>query len=187
MKFQPKFIYFHSRKCFWKCRLLWNVGHLVLASLWFRVASGKLAAIRVTGEDEVTWHCWRSTILNELLMWLCRIDVIYRIMCGLTWIMNFCHSWGYTASRVTKKSLFIHSFISYILFYVLNTQACQKHGSFRHFRQGRSFLTYPCDVTTVDLWYHANARYWHCDVIFVDCSWTYNLAQSWSSLVNYKH
>ena len=31
---------------------------------------------------------------------------------------------------------------------------------------------------------HANVRYWHCDVKFVDCSWTRKLAQMRSSLVN---
>ena len=33
----------------------------------------------------------------------------------------------------------------------------------------QSLLTYHCDVTTIDLWRHANVGYWHCDVIFVDC------------------
>ena len=28
-------------------------------------------------------------------------------------------------------------------------------------------------VTTADLWRHVNARYWHFDVIFVDCYWKY--------------
>ena len=36
----------------------------------------------------------------------------------------------------------------------------------------------------VDLWRHANARYWHCDVIFIDCSCTCNLAKRRSTLVN---
>ena len=47
------------------------------------------------------------------------------------------------------------------------------------------FLTQHCDVTTVDLWRHANVWYWHCDVIVVDCSCTCQLAQRQSSLVNY--
>ena len=41
-----------------------------------------------------------------------------------------------------------------------------------------------CDVITVDLWRHPNARHWHCDVIFVDCYCTRKLAQRRSSLVN---
>ena len=50
--------------------------------------------------------------------------------------------------------------------------------------QGRSFLTYYCDVTTVDLWRHANVGCWHYDVILVDCSCTRKLAQRRSLLVN---
>ena len=48
-------------------------------------------------------------------------------------------------------------------------------------------LTKHCDVTTVDLWRHANVEYWHCDVIFVDCSFTSKLVQRQSSLVNNIH
>ena len=40
----------------------------------------------------------------------------------------------------------------------------------------------------VVLWRHANAGYWHCDVIFVDCSCTRKLAQNdlhyWITTVN---
>ena len=56
--------------------------------------------------------------------------------------------------------------------------------SFRHCCQGRPFLTEHCDVTTIDLWRHANAKYWYCDVIFVYCHCTCKLAQRRSSLVN---
>ena len=56
--------------------------------------------------------------------------------------------------------------------------------SFRHCCQGRPFLTEHCDVTTIDLWRHANAKYWYCDVIFVYCHCTRKLAQRRSSLVN---
>ena len=41
-----------------------------------------------------------------------------------------------------------------------------------------------CDVTTVDLWRHANAAHWHCDSIFVDCSRTRKLVQRRYSPVN---
>ena len=54
--------------------------------------------------------------------------------------------------------------------------------SIRHHRHGRSFLA--CDVTTVNLWRHVNVRYWYCCVIFLGCSCTRKLAQSWSSMVN---
>ena len=37
-----------------------------------------------------------------------------------------------------------------------------------------------CDVTTIDLWRHAIARYWYCEAVFVDCSCLRKLAQSWS-------
>ena len=73
-----------------------------------------------------------------------------------------------------------------MLFYVLNTQFPIKSIIdlwFCHCRWGQSFLTSHCDVTTVDLWHHANVGYWHCEVIFIDCSWAHNLGQRWSSLV----
>ena len=56
----------------------------------------------------------------------------------------------------------------------------------------RSSITYfdivekPFDVTILDLWRHANARWLYYDVISIDCSCTSWLAQSWYSLVNIK-
>ena len=119
----------------------------------------------------------------------------------------FCHEWGDSAmiftsdevtsenhcriaSRVTKKSLFT---VTNVLFYFLHAILCHEHTnplrtiierSFRHCCQGRPFLTEHCDVTTIDLWRHANAKYWYCDVIFVNCHCTRKLAQMRSSLVN---
>ena len=91
---------------------------------------------------------------------------------------------------VTKNSLFT---VTNVLFYFLHAILYLEHTvplqtiidrSFRHCRQGRSFLTWHCDVITVDLWRHANVRHWHCDVIFIDCSSTRKLVQRRSSLVN---
>ena len=120
---------------------------------------------------------------------------------------DFCHEWGDSAmiftsdevtsenhcriaSRVTKKSLFT---VTNVLFHFLHAILCHEHRnplrtiierSFRHCCQGRPFLTEHCDVTTIDLWRHANAKYWYCDVIFVYCHCTRKLAQRRSSLVN---
>ena len=125
----------------------------------------------------------------------------------LPWITICCHEWGdstmiYTsdevtnenrcriASRVTKKSLFT---VTNVLFYFLHAILCHEHTnplktiierSFRHCCQGWHFLTQHYDVITIDLWRHANARNWYCDVIFVDCHCTRKLAQRRSSLVN---
>ena len=55
----------------------------------------------------------------------------------------------------------------YAFFYFLDVILCPEHTtplktiiycSFRHCRQGRSFLTLHCDVTTVDLWHHMNTQ-----------------------------
>ena len=82
------------------------------------------------------------------------------------------------ASRVTKKSLFT---VTNVLFYFLHAILCHEHTyplrtiiecSFRHCCQWRPFLTEHCDVTTIDLWHHANEKYWYCDVIFVYCHCT---------------
>ena len=125
----------------------------------------------------------------------------------LPWITIFCHEWGDSAmiftsdevtsenhcriaSRVTKKSLFT---VTNVSFYFLHAISCHQHTNplktiiecwFRHCCKGRSFLTWYCDVTTIDLWRHAKARYCYCDVIFVDCYCTLKLAQRRSSLVN---
>ena len=89
-----------------------------------------------------------------------------------------------------KKSLFT---VTNVLFYFLHAISCHERTnplrtiterSFRHCCQGWPFLTEHCDVTTIDLWRHANAKYWYCDVIFVYCHCTRNLAQRRSSLVN---
>ena len=58
---------------------------------------------------------------------------------------------------------------------------------FRHCCQGRTFLIEHCGVNTVDLWRHANAGCWHCEVIFVDLSCTRKLAQrppQWITTMN---
>ena len=39
----------------------------------------------------------------------------------------------------------------------------------------------------IDLWRHAKARHWNCDVIFVCCSCTYKLPQGWYTLMNINH
>ena len=89
------------------------------------------------------------------------------------------------ASLVTK--------VTHALFYFLHAILCHEHTnpprtiierSFHHCCQGRPFLTEHCDVTTIDLWHHANAKYWYCDVIFVYCHCTRKLAQMRSSLLN---
>ena len=89
-----------------------------------------------------------------------------------------------------KRSLFT---VTNVLFYFLHAILSHEHTnplrtiierSFRHCCQGRHFLTEHCDVTTSDLWRHANAKYWYCDVIFVYCLCTRKLAQRRSSLVN---
>ena len=82
-------------------------------------------------------------------------------------------------NRYSRQRIF-HIIFNTIL-YVMNTQI----RSFCHRRHGRSSQN--SDVTTVDLWHHASARYWYCDVVFVDCHCTRKLMQRRSSLVNSSH
>ena len=122
------------------------------------------------------------------ILWICFSDK-YRIVYGLAWITIFVTSYAIRRwfSRATKwqvkfiavspqwqKSVFTLTHISF--FYSLHVILCPKHinplktivdRSSWHFRQGRSFLSKHCDFTTVDLWRHANAMFWHCDIIFV--------------------
>ena len=68
------------------------------------------------------------------------------------------HEWP--KNRYSRLRMYY--FISYTLFYVLELTILLKtiiDRSFRNCHQGRPFLTSHCDVTTVDLWRHANARY----------------------------
>ena len=101
------------------------------------------------------------------------------------------HEWKSLVNRFTSDprsvihgNRYIISFLHAILFpkHTIPLKTII-HRWFRHCRWGRPFLTKHCDVTTVYLWRHANARYWYCDVIFVDCQCTRKLAQRWSSLV----
>ena len=89
-----------------------------------------------------------------------------------------------------QKSLFT---ITNVLIYFLHAILCPGHTIllktiidrwFRHCGYGRSFLTQHCDITTVNMWRHANVGFWHCNAIFVDYSCTRKLAQRRSSLVN---
>ena len=111
---------------------------------------------------------------------------------------DFRHEWKSLPNLLTsdKKTLFK---VTNVLFYFLHVIFCHEHTnplrtvikrSFRHCCQGRPFLTEHCDVTTNDLWCHANVKNWYmknwyCDVIFVYYHCTRKLAQRWSSLVNY--
>ena len=117
---------------------------------------------------------------------------------------DFCHSWGdsamiSTSDEVTSENhCRIASRMTKIVirdneYFVLRAILCHGHTasirtiierSFRHCCQGQSFLTLHCDVTTIDLWRHANARYSYCEVIFVDCHCTCKLVQRRSSVVN---
>ena len=103
---------------------------------------------------------------------------------------NHFHSSLPNRLTLTKKSLFT---VTNVLFYFLHAILCHEHTnplrtiidrSFRHCCHGRPFLIEHCDVTTIDMWRHANAKYWYCDVIFVYCRCTRKLAQRRSSLVN---
>ena len=98
------------------------------------------------------------------------------------WFANDFHEW--------LKLLFT---VTNVLFYFLHAILCfetpfhYKQSSITHFAidaKDSLFSNYHCDVITVDLWCHANARHWHCEVILVDSSCTRKLAQRRSSLVN---
>ena len=105
----------------------------------------------------------------------------------LPWITTFCpvrrfgndfyewrsHEWKSLPNRLTSdKKIVILFTLTNVLFYFLHVIFCHEHTnplrtiierSFRHCCQGRPFLTEHCDVTTNDLWRHANAKYWYCE------------------------
>ena len=102
------------------------------------------------------------------------------------------HEWKSLANRITSDpKIVIRGNECIILFLTRYLMSWTHHSAqtiierwFHHCRQGHSFLIKYCDVTTVDLWRHANIGHWHCDVIFCDCSCTRKLAQMRSSPVN---
>ena len=67
------------------------------------------------------------------------------------------HEWP--KNRYSRKRMYY--FISYTLFCPEHKVLLKTiiHRSFRNCRQVRTFLPQYCDVTKVDLWRHANARY----------------------------
>ena len=125
----------------------------------------------------------------------------------LTVNTNFCHSWGNDfhgwrsyewkslPNRLTSDENWywrqsIHHFISYTLAYALiELTKPLKQSSIAHFAifsKGGFFWLGTVTSPQTNLWRHANARYWHCGVIFLDCSCTRKVAQMRSSLVNNK-
>ena len=158
-------------------------------------------------------HC--SDVCNIMLFWttLWQHSTAYDKENNAWVTVNndfFCHEWRDSAmifksdevtsenhcriaSQVTKNLLFT---VMNVLFYFLHAILCHENTnplrtiierSFRHCCQGWPFLTEHCDVTTIDLWRHANAKYWYCDVIFVYFHCMRKLAQRRSSLVNNSH
>ena len=103
--------------------------------------------------------------------------------CQWFWRMTSSEHLWQIASLATKNSYarqLMHYYVSYTLCFIPEHTIPLKtiiNHSFRHSCQRRSFLTYHCDVTTVYPWRLTNAKYWNCDVIFVDCSCTRKLAQ----------
>ena len=98
----------------------------------------------------------RVTVNNDF--WVTSEAICQRFSSRVKIIGKSNHEWP--KNRYSRQRMYY--FISYTLFYVLEHTILLKtiiDGSFRNCRQGRHFLTSHCDVTTVDLWHHANARY----------------------------
>ena len=85
------------------------------------------------------------------------------------------------ASRVTQKSLFT---VTNVLFYFLHAISCPwTHNSAKNNDRLPISLLW---LRTVFSDLSVTSGYWHCVVIFVDCSCTHKLAQRRSSFVNNK-
>ena len=95
------------------------------------------------------------------------------------------HEWKLLAKRITSDpKIVIHGNECIIIFLTRYISYVLEIADFAIVARDDLFYFSNCDVTTVVLWPIANAGYWHCDVIFVDCSCTRKLAQRRSSLVN---
>ena len=129
---------------------------------------------------------------------------------GLPWIpIFFCHEWGdstmvFTSDVTRENHCRIVSWmttsvftVTHTLFYFLHAIICPD----REQKPAKQSSMAPFAIFSIDgifwlgiatspqfnLWRQAKARYWHCDVIFVDCSCTRKLAQLRSSLMNNNH
>ena len=158
--------------------------------------------------SQIYWYNLKDIInVNWGFISCFKYTIIYRIMHELPWITIFwsrvrrfdsdfhswrSHEWKSLPNHLAsdKESLFT---VTKVSFYFLYAFLCHEdtnplrtivERSFRNCCQGRPFLTEHCGVTTIDLWRHANAKYWYCDVIFVYCHCTRKLAQRRSSLLN---
>ena len=99
----------------------------------------------------------------------------------------FCHEWGDSAMIFTSLSSYF-----YTLFYALTEHTSpRKQSSIAYFaifaKDGLFWLSIVAS-SQFNLFRPANARYWHCDGIFVDCSCTRKLSSSdlhwWITIVN---
>ena len=107
----------------------------------------------------ITNNAW-VTVNNDFLLRVRRFGNYFHEWRSHEW--NHCR----IASRVKKMSLF--TVTNVLLLYFLHAILCPESTIplktiidrwFRHFRQGRSFLTQHCDITTGDLWRHTNVGY----------------------------
>ena len=153
--------------------------------------------VSLSHEHPSHWPCRIYSILYGLA-WItifCHLwgDYRYLFLSLASWFGNDfnewrSHGWKSMPCRLTSDKRLLFT-LTHTLCYFLHAILCPEHTnplkkiidrSFRHCPQGRSFRHF--DVTTVNLWCHANAMKWHCDVIFVNCSCTRKLAQCWFSL-----
>ena len=126
-------------------------------------------------------------------------------MYGLLWIPILCLDWGnsamiFTSDFVTlenhrriaswvikKKTVFT---VTHALFYFSRAfYALMEHITLLnqlsvHFAKDGLYWLDIVTSSQFNLWHHPNTRYWHCDIIFVNCSCMHKLAQRRSSLVN---
>ena len=187
------------------CRLR-NVGHFVLVSmclrphispLWASYEAWQLRSLLLTW---VNLLCWKVIISNTYIYdiknnaWVTvNNDFLSRVRrFGNDFHEWRSHEWKSLPNRLTSdKKIVIHGNECIILFLTRYFMSWT-HKYAKNYHRAlispllprRPFLTEHCDVTTIDLWRHANAKYWYCDVIFVYCHCTRKLAQRRSSLVN---
>ena len=112
------------------------------------------------------------------------------------WFANNCHEWrchdwkSFTNRTTSDKKIVIHGNKYIIVFLTRYFVVSWKHNStkdnHRSLISPLSLRTVLCDVTTVDLWRQTNAKYWYCEVIFIDCSCKqmYKMTKMRSSLLH---
>ena len=153
---------------------VWLNWYMIKLSVIIKVAS---LAMDYPDISEIKNTAW-VTVNNDFLS-------------RVRWFGNDFHEWPLPIRLTSDKKIVIHGNECIILFLTCYFMSWTHKSAKNYYRALVSpllprgaFSDRALWRTTIDLWRHANEKYWYCDVIFVYCHCMRKLAQRRSSLVN---